>query len=248
MVTSSFLAGAEMITFFTGPRRCFLASSALVKRPVDSSTTCAPTESQGSLAGSFSAKTRRVRPSTRMQSVPALMSLLRLPRMESYLSRWARVLGSVRSLTATNSILRSLSAARSTLRPMRPNPLMPTLIAIKPPNECEIKGSCGPFAVTKNRNIRIAEEQMRGSAEHRGTFLQLSSLAQRRTCFGGAGALDGGALLSTTAAQYVADKARDVLQGGAWASGYVSGCVAAGKARAAVRSRGKIRHPCSPLS
>src|ERR1700757_5074434 len=51
-VTSSFFAGAEMITFFTGPRMCFLASSALVKRPVDSRTTWAPTDSQGSLAGS----------------------------------------------------------------------------------------------------------------------------------------------------------------------------------------------------
>ena len=28
---SSFLAGAEMMTFLTGPRRCFFASSALVK-------------------------------------------------------------------------------------------------------------------------------------------------------------------------------------------------------------------------
>jgi len=36
------VAGAEMMTFFTEPRRCFLASSALVNRPVDSTTTCAP--------------------------------------------------------------------------------------------------------------------------------------------------------------------------------------------------------------
>ena len=48
--------------------------------------------------------------------------------MESYLSRWASVLLSVRSLTAT--ISRSLplaSAARKKLRPIRPNPLMPIL-------------------------------------------------------------------------------------------------------------------------
>src|SRR6266536_1694050 len=57
MVTSSFLAGAEMITFFTGPRRCFFASLASVKRPVDSITTWAPTDSQGRAAGSFSLKT-----------------------------------------------------------------------------------------------------------------------------------------------------------------------------------------------
>src|SRR5436309_9769372 len=56
-VKSSFFAGAEMMTFFTGPRTCFLASLASVNRPVDSMTTCAPTVSQGSAAGSFSLKT-----------------------------------------------------------------------------------------------------------------------------------------------------------------------------------------------
>ncbi len=46
-----------MITFFTGPRMCFLASLASVKWPVDSTTTCAPTDSQGSFPGSLSLKT-----------------------------------------------------------------------------------------------------------------------------------------------------------------------------------------------
>src|SRR5215471_1000963 len=72
-VTSSFFAGAEMMTFFTGPRRCFLASSALVNRPVDSITTCAPTDSQGSAAGSFSANTLIVLPSMLMLSGLAVM-------------------------------------------------------------------------------------------------------------------------------------------------------------------------------
>src|ERR1051326_6810433 len=129
-------------TLATGARQ-LVVQEALVKRPVDSSTTWAPTESQGSLAGSFSAKTRMLRPSTRMQSVPALISFGKLPRMESYLRRWARVLGSVRSFTATNSRLRSLSEARSTLRPIRPNPLMPTLTAILPPYDCEMKDELG---------------------------------------------------------------------------------------------------------
>src|SRR5579864_2188283 len=57
MVTSSFLAGAEMITFFTGPRKCFFACSASVNLPVDSITTCAPTDSQLMAAGSFSENT-----------------------------------------------------------------------------------------------------------------------------------------------------------------------------------------------
>src|SRR5438270_13401403 len=57
IVMSSFLAGAEMMTFFTGPRRCFFACSASVNFPVDSITTCAPTDSQLIAAGSFSEKT-----------------------------------------------------------------------------------------------------------------------------------------------------------------------------------------------
>src|ERR1700722_17089648 len=86
-VTSSFLAGAEMMTFFTEPRMCFLASLASVKRPVDSRTTCAPTDSQGSLAGSFSAKTLKVLLSTVMLSAPAETWLCRFPRTESYFSK-----------------------------------------------------------------------------------------------------------------------------------------------------------------
>src|SRR5215831_20526424 len=57
MVMSSFFAGAEIITFLTGPRRCFFACSASVKCPVDSITTCAPTDSHLMAAGSLSEKT-----------------------------------------------------------------------------------------------------------------------------------------------------------------------------------------------
>src|ERR1051326_9207151 len=148
-----------MITFLTGPRRCFLASSALVKRPVDSITTCAPTDSHGNLAGSFSANTLKVLSSTVMLSAPAETLLCRLPRTESYLRRWARVLGSVRSLTATNSRLGSLSEARRTLRPMRPKPLIPTLIAILPPR------------ITRHRLIKMNQgtelKMVTGEAEGR---------------------------------------------------------------------------------
>ena len=51
MVMSSPVAGAEMMTFFTVPFRCSLASSALVNLPVDSITTCTPSELQSSFAG-----------------------------------------------------------------------------------------------------------------------------------------------------------------------------------------------------
>src|SRR5947209_16742737 len=86
-VTSSFFAGAVMMTFFTGPRRCFLASSALVNRPVDSITTCAPTDAQSNCAGSFWAKTLMVLLSTWIESAPAVIMVGRLLRIESYFSR-----------------------------------------------------------------------------------------------------------------------------------------------------------------
>src|SRR3954451_8647460 len=51
--------------------------------------------------------------------------------MESYLSRCARVLASVRSLTPTKSMSAPAAfAARKRLRPMRPKPLMPTRTAM----------------------------------------------------------------------------------------------------------------------
>src|SRR5689334_2995603 len=126
MVMSSFFAGAEMMTFFTGPRRWALAFSASVNFPVDSITTCAPTDSQLMAAGSFSEKTFMGFPSITMESPVALMSCFKLPRIESYLSKWARVAGLVRSLTATNSISVLSIAVRRTLRPIRPKPLIPT--------------------------------------------------------------------------------------------------------------------------
>ena len=50
--------------------------------------------------------------------------------MESYFSRWASVSAFVKSLTATISMPLSPIAARMMLRPIRPNPLIPTLMAI----------------------------------------------------------------------------------------------------------------------
>src|ERR1041385_7553583 len=53
-----------------------------------------------------------------------------LPRTESYLRRCARVFALVRSLTATKSMFLSPIAARMMLRPIRPNPFIPTLTGI----------------------------------------------------------------------------------------------------------------------
>src|SRR5579864_6643917 len=49
--------------------------------------------------------------------------------MESYFRRWASVDGSVMSFTATIRRPELPCAARNTLRPIRPNPLMPTVTA-----------------------------------------------------------------------------------------------------------------------
>ena len=51
-VTSSPLAGAEMMTFLAPASRCFFAASALVKKPVDSITMSTPRSPQGSRPGS----------------------------------------------------------------------------------------------------------------------------------------------------------------------------------------------------
>src|SRR5215472_6892160 len=139
IVMSSFLAGAEMMTFLTGPRRWAFAFSASVNFPVDSITSCAPTDSQLMAAGSFSEKTLIALPLMLMESLPALISCFRLPRIESYLRRCASVAGLVRSFTATNSRLGSAMAVRRTLRPIRPKPLIPTLSAMDLPHHQKLK-------------------------------------------------------------------------------------------------------------
>jgi hypothetical protein len=63
-------------------------------------------------------------------SAPFVPPSWMLPSTESYLSRCASVAALVKSLTATKSMFLSPSAARMMLRPMRPNPLIPTLTAI----------------------------------------------------------------------------------------------------------------------
>src|SRR5262249_40432400 len=110
------------------------APSRLVKRPVDSKTTSTPRSFHASCAGSRSDSTLNSSPSTEMMSPPFDSTFAwRFPSTESYFSRCASVAALVRSLTATKSIFLSPSAARMMLRPMRPNPLMPTLTAILTP-------------------------------------------------------------------------------------------------------------------
>jgi hypothetical protein len=62
IVTSSFFAGAEMMTFLAPLSRCTLALVASVKKPVDSMTMSAPRSPHGRLAGSRSANALKVCP------------------------------------------------------------------------------------------------------------------------------------------------------------------------------------------
>src|SRR6266571_1351981 len=148
-VASGPSAGAEIITFFTGARRFFFASGPLVKRPVDSTTMSAPTDAQLISAGSFTLKTLKLFPSTAMVSSVCVTLCGRLPRTESYFKRCARVFASVMSLTATNWMSLSSSAVRMMLRPMRPKPLMPTLMGILPP--MGVSENCGGTGANDGR-------------------------------------------------------------------------------------------------
>src|SRR5690606_26192339 len=130
-VASGFLAGAVMMTRLAPAAMCLAALSRSVKRPVPSNTTSTPRSFHGRSAGSFWASTLNALPSTEIVSSEAGTSARRFPRIESYLRRWARVFVSVRSLTATMSMSSYASAARMMLRPIRPNPLIPTLMAIR---------------------------------------------------------------------------------------------------------------------
>src|SRR5207245_2887351 len=99
------------------------------------STSSTPRACHGSRSGSLMADTLMSRPFTTRVSPLASTVPGKRPCTESYLSRCARVLVSVMSLTATNSRAGCCIsiAARTTFRPMRPNPLIPTRTAIALP-------------------------------------------------------------------------------------------------------------------
>src|SRR5258707_532608 len=92
---------------------------------------------------------------------PAFSFAPRLPKTESYLSRCARVFVSVMSFTATKSMSPPLSDARSTLRPMRPKPLMPTLIAmfLSPVYETTLHDEISRLKLTDEVIERVLDDQ-----------------------------------------------------------------------------------------
>src|SRR5665213_365416 len=147
MVASALSAGAETSTRLAPAVRCAEALSLAVKMPVHSSAISTPSSFQGSLVGSRSAETL-ILPLPRLIESPSTVTVPgKRPCTESKRNRWALVSTGPRSLMATTSISRRLASkmARRTLRPIRPNPLIATRIAI----QFLLKGSRIPcFAVS----------------------------------------------------------------------------------------------------
>ena len=110
---------------------CFDAPGLLMKTPVPSMTRSTPISPHGSFVGSRFETTRMDLPSTLMcSSSTSLTSAAKVPKMVSYLSRWLACLTPPESFNATTS-RREFSRwcqQRRKLRPIRPKPLMPTLI------------------------------------------------------------------------------------------------------------------------
>src|SRR6266581_4860704 len=132
MVASAPSAGADTRTRLAPAVRCAEALSFAVKMPVHSNAMSTPSAFHGSLEGSRSAETL-ILPLPRLIESPSTVTVPgKRPCTESKRSKWALVSTGPRSLIPTTSIsLRPDSAmARKILRPMRPNPLIATRIAM----------------------------------------------------------------------------------------------------------------------
>ena len=110
---------------------CFEAPDLLMKTPVPSMTRSTPNSFHGSFVGSRFETTRIDLPSTLMcSSSTCLTSAGKVPRMVSYFNKWLACLTPPESFKATTSKLEFSRPCqqRRKLRPIRPNPLIPTLI------------------------------------------------------------------------------------------------------------------------
>src|SRR4029079_12463031 len=132
MVASAFSPGADIRTRLAPAVRWAVALSLAVKMPVHSSAMSTPSAFHGSFDGSRSAETLILPLPTLMESPSIVTMPGKRPCTESKRRRWALVSTGPRSLIPTTSMsLRPDSAmARKILRPMRPNPLIPTRIAM----------------------------------------------------------------------------------------------------------------------
>ena len=145
MVASAPFEGAETITNGAPPSRCIAALSRSVKMPVDSITKSTPKAPHGNAFGSRSVSTFKIFPSTLIPPSTASIVCGNTPRTESYFKRCAIVLREPRSLTATISISAPRAAiARKKLRPIRPNPFIPTRTVTMWPFRQESSSPSGP--------------------------------------------------------------------------------------------------------
>src|SRR3954471_11403486 len=132
MVASAPSEGAETSTRLAPAVRWADALALALKMPVHSIAISTPSSFHGSFDGSRSAETL-ILPLPRLIESPSTVTMPgNRPCTESKRSRWALVSTGPRSLMPTTSIsLRPDSAmARKILRPMRPNPLIATRIAM----------------------------------------------------------------------------------------------------------------------
>src|SRR5258705_8067329 len=133
MVASAPSDGADTSTRLAPAVRWAVALALALKMPVHSIAISTPSSFQGSFDGSRSAETLILPLPTLIESPSTVTVPGKRPCTESKRKRWALVSTGPRSLMPTTSIsLRPDSAiARSTLRPMRPNPLIATRTAIQ---------------------------------------------------------------------------------------------------------------------
>merc|ERR1719333_849223 len=125
---SASLAGAEMITFFAPPSMCFMQPSVVVKAPVDSQTYSTPALLHGISVGSRVAErvTSRpliLRPPSVISTVPS-----KRPWTVSCSSKYFIYSGDIGELMCLSTKSSRSIAIRATWRPMRPKPLIPSLI------------------------------------------------------------------------------------------------------------------------
>ena len=137
------------------PARCFSASARFVKRPVDSIATSTPSSAQGRSAGSRSETNLISCPPTVIESSPASTGTSSVaehgvvPEQVRHRLRVADVVRRPRS----RSRRPAASWARRKFRPMRPKPLIPTLVfAISSPSRLVVRCQSSLTAPVAGRN------------------------------------------------------------------------------------------------
>merc|ERR1719284_1246422 len=125
---SASLAGAEMITFFAPPSTCFMQPSVVVKAPVDSQTYSTPALVHGISVGSrvadrVTGRPLILRPPSVISTVPS-----KRPWTVSCSSKYFMYSGDIGELMCLSTKSSRSIAIRATWRPIRPKPLIPSLI------------------------------------------------------------------------------------------------------------------------